>query len=49
MDILTIALGVASIIVFFVAIFSNGVVVVLGMLIGAIGFTCGYMGRKNLK
>ena len=49
MDILTIALGVVSIIVFFVSILSNGVVAVLGMLIGAIGFTCGYMGRKNLK
>lgn len=49
MDILTIALGLTSIVVFFVSVFANGVVAFLGMAIGTIGFACGYMGKKKLK
>lgn len=49
MDILTIALGITSIIVSSISLFTNNIVSVLGVLIGLIGFICGYVGKRTLE
>lgn len=49
MDILTIALGITSIIISTVSLFTNNIVSILGILIGLVGFICGYVGKRTLE
>lgn len=49
MEVLTIALGCTSVIISFISLFGNGIVSILGIAVGTIGFICGYIGKKGLE